>query len=238
MDRLLPKQDLSGGKALSRDETKAAKGVICERYQEIPYLVSRLSVCITNPSDRLVAGTMNLNTFIATEGRIGRKTYWLGFLVIFLVCWVAAYAVGSAVNYLLDIPHVITLSSVAPAEGGLQGSFTLTGGAVVVMGALLPAFALMPLIAKRLNDRDRGGWMRLLFVAPNLLLALLALVAILIAKGIVATGGVTALAFALLATLLFAMIVWLWAIVELGVRRGTIGPNRYGADPAAGPDKA
>jgi uncharacterized membrane protein YhaH (DUF805 family) len=92
------------------------------------------------------------------------------------------------------------------------------GIAVVVLIALL----YIPLIwvglavgAKRLHDRDKSAWWLLLFyAAPSLLSS--------VANHMESGGFLLHLAG-------FAITVW--AFVELGCLRGTVGPNRYGPDP-------
>lgn len=69
--------------------------------------------------------------------------------------------------------------------------------------------------AKRLHDRDKSAWWLVLFyVVPSLLEG---------AANEIDTAGV------ILHLASFAISVW--AFVELGCLRGTVGPNRYGPDP-------
>src|SRR4029450_3135561 len=69
--------------------------------------------------------------------------------------------------------------------------------------------------AKRLHDRDKSAWWLLLFYAvPSILSS---------AAARLGGGGI------ILHLVSFAITIW--AIVELGFLRGTIGPNRYGPDP-------
>ena len=84
-----------------------------------------------------------------------------------------------------------------------------------------PEFALA---VKRANDRDLTPWIVALFFAGNVALDLFTLL-----NGPIDTtnsiNGLILVPFALLAVAL---------IVELGFRRGTVGPNRFGPDPLAG----
>jgi uncharacterized membrane protein YhaH (DUF805 family) len=129
--------------------------------------------------------------------------------------------------------------------------YWLTSIAIVVLIILLIAFALamfgvhdfwaggttlallvilyIPLLwvglalgAKRLHDRDKSAWWLLLFyLVPSLLSGA--------ANRIDGGGFILHLAG-------FAITVW--AFVELGCLRGTVGPNRYGPDPLAAPATA
>lgn len=84
--------------------------------------------------------------------------------------------------------------------------------------------------AKRLHDRDKSGWWLLLFyIVPSVLLGLGMAIAIIGAAG--SSGGTGMLGLLLI---LAGPAVAIWAIVELGCLRGTVGPNQYGPDPLAG----
>jgi uncharacterized membrane protein YhaH (DUF805 family) len=70
--------------------------------------------------------------------------------------------------------------------------------------------------AKRLHDRDKSAWWLVVFYAiPTILSA--------------AADQTEDLTLVILHLISFAITVW--AFVELGCLRGTIGPNRYGPDP-------
>jgi uncharacterized membrane protein YhaH (DUF805 family) len=77
---------------------------------------------------------------------------------------------------------------------------------------------------KRLHDRDKSGWYLLLFyLVPGILATIAIMVGTFMEDStIIAT---------LLGLLAFAICVW--AFIELGCLRGTIGVNRYGPDPVA-----
>lgn len=105
---------------------------------------------------------------------------------------------------------------------------------VPVLGWLLAGIGYVGMIVsgifvgiKRLHDRDKPGWWLVIFyVVPSIL------------SGV---GGYmsyqafladeTSPAGTLLSLISFA--ISLWAFVELGCLRGTIGPNQYGPDPIA-----
>ncbi len=84
-----------------------------------------------------------------------------------------------------------------------------------------PEFALA---VKRANDRNLSPWVVALFFAGNVALDLFTLL-----NGAIDTANpinsIILLPFALLGVVL---------IVELGFRRGTSGPNRFGPDPLSG----
>jgi uncharacterized membrane protein YhaH (DUF805 family) len=93
---------------------------------------------------------------------------------------------------------------------------------------LIPAAALyivlvvsgLAVAVKRLHDRDKSGWWVLLFyLVPGIL------------SGVGNATGNPAIA------ILFglgALIISIWAFIEFGCLRGTIGSNRFGPDPLEG----
>ena len=92
-------------------------------------------------------------------------------------------------------------------------------GSVVGLALDYPEFALA---VKRANDRDLSAW---------------AVAAFFLVDGL--SGFLDILGFDQTAPSLIALVyVWLAVLVvliaDLGFRRGTVGPNRYGPDPLAG----
>jgi uncharacterized membrane protein YhaH (DUF805 family) len=96
-----------------------------------------------------------------------------------------------------------------------------TGGTILDLAFTYPEFALA---VKRANDRNLSPWVVALFFAGNVALDLFTLL-----NGPIDTAnpinGLILIPFALLGVAL---------IVELGFRRGTSGPNRFGPDPLSG----
>jgi len=88
----------------------------------------------------------------------------------------------------------------------------------VVIGICVSGLAIG---AKRLHDRDRSGWWILLFYAVPA------------ALWIIAGKMNNDLAETILNVI--GWIPWIWGFVELGLLRGTAGPNRFGPDPLAPP---
>jgi len=75
---------------------------------------------------------------------------------------------------------------------------------------------------KRLHDRNKSGWYLVLFyIVPGILLTAGIAIGTFMEDSIVLAGILGLLAFA----------IGVWAFVELGCLRGTIGANRYGPDP-------
>ncbi|HYF07700.1 MAG TPA: DUF805 domain-containing protein [Acetobacteraceae bacterium] len=152
-------------------------------------------------------------SWLSFSGRIGRKTYWLGYILpIFLL-----NLVGGAVDLAMGV-------------GTKPGAPTLGIGSVISLLLIWPGLAGM---VKRLHDRGRTGWWAGIYW--------LVLIAFAVASGIgvaaVALGteprdamSLGALAIAL-ALVVLGLTIWLF--IELGFLRGTMGPNAYGPDPLA-----
>jgi uncharacterized membrane protein YhaH (DUF805 family) len=95
---------------------------------------------------------------------------------------------------------------------GSVGGILLIVISVVVYIAMIIAGVFVGI--KRLHDREKSGWWLLLFMlAPSVLTAL---------GHMIGLGIVFSLA---------AFAISIWAFVELGCLRGTVGSNPYGADP-------
>ena len=75
---------------------------------------------------------------------------------------------------------------------------------------------------KRLHDRDKSGWWLLLFYVGPLFINMV---------GVYVLGAEESTLSQILLYVSFAINIW--AIVELGFLRGTIGGNQYGGDPLA-----
>jgi uncharacterized membrane protein YhaH (DUF805 family) len=102
---------------------------------------------------------------------------------------------------------------------GLIGYY---GMLVALLLFLSAASVFVPIGIKRLHDRDRSGKWLLVFYALPVFLEW--------ASGVSRSflpSGMFALA---------ALTVAAWSLVELGLLRGSEGPNRYGPDPDGTPD--
>lgn len=134
--------------------------------------------------------------FNSFEGRISRKTFWIGITVV-----TAAEILG----------HLL-------AEA-LQGDRL---SAIVDLAFVYPEFAVA---AKRSHDRNLPLWLLIVFFGGG---AVLDLLTVLQLTGSSDQPSVLSLMIAVPFTVLGVAL-----LIELGFRRGTIGPNQYGPDPVA-----
>ena len=148
--------------------------------------------------------------FTTVEGRIGRKQYWIGSVLLFV----------AAIVLVLIVTVVSGIGSLSPADGGSSGATTLV--------TILILAASAPLVVKRLKDRNKSPHYAWLLYVPGIIS--------IIAEMAGFTGTATepnTLGYALS---LFGLIVGIWFFIELGFLRGTAGPNGYGPDPLAVPE--
>jgi uncharacterized membrane protein YhaH (DUF805 family) len=109
---------------------------------------------------------------------------------------------------------------------GLAAALNRVAGATVafVVGLvfLLVFYSALAVTAKRLHDRNRRGWWILMFPLGFVVLI-----------SLVGTFGEDLDPIVYYGVLGTALILAIAAVIELGLTRGTPGPNRYGPDPLA-----
>lgn len=145
------------------------------------------------------------------DGRIGRQRFWLGMLILIIA------------GLVLSLIVVWPLSAAGPRLAAL-------GNLIVSLALLYPAMAVG---IKRFHDRGKSGTLMAIVVAPGLVSGLGD------ALGLTTTERMVAGEAVLLPNtfgwllLVVTLGVAIWALIELGIRKGTDGPNAYGADPLA-----
>ena len=150
-----------------------------------------------------------LRLFFSFEGRITRLEFWTGIGLIIL--FQLMFQMPAMSNAGIDI------ASGMPPLWFRNLSLVLD---------IVSAWPLCAVLVKRQADRDQGPRLSLYIV--TLLLAFSSLEAF----GVTQQGKeFTPIGYAVGLPLLGLLGV---AIFELGIRRGTIGPNRYGPDPLKG----
>jgi uncharacterized membrane protein YhaH (DUF805 family) len=135
--------------------------------------------------------------FVDLTGRVDREMFWIwGFLPWIILSW----AFALIVLYFLSAPKV----------------------EIFTIGMLLISAVFVPIIVKRLHDRNRPGWLVLLYFIPAIYGSALNKFA---RAGMRPSIGIMLLLLAL-------DVLWVWFFVlECGVFRGTVGSNRFGAAP-------
>jgi uncharacterized membrane protein YhaH (DUF805 family) len=142
--------------------------------------------------------------YTSFEGRINRKPYWIGLIVLIIVMMVIIFGAS----------FLLIGSIVEPTFQTRLVTFVLQ------LLFLYPSTALM---VKRLHDRNRPSYWAAFILVPMVLKSLTDLMGM--------TGdplNQNALDY-LLNIIVF--VVSIWFFVELGCLRGTVGTNQYGPDP-------
>ncbi len=142
---------------------------------------------------------------ISFSGRINRAKFWAAIL-IYVIIYVVLFVLALALG---------------------QGTIMQILG--VIIGILLFISGIAVGI-KRLHDRNKSGWWLLLFYIVPAILSGIGMV--LTIYGALGGGGGTGILGLVLNLAAFA--VSIWAFVELGCLRGTVGANPYGPDPLGG----
>jgi uncharacterized membrane protein YhaH (DUF805 family) len=116
---------------------------------------------------------------------------------------------------------VVMILVFAMGGAGLAtGDFSGLGALLIIIAlAYIPFLWIgLAISAKRLHDRNKSAWWLLLFyLVPAIL------------QGIGEQLGTAGLILTLA-----GLGISIWALVEIGFLRGTVGPNQYGPDPLSG----
>lgn len=155
-----------------------------------------------------------MELFTSFEGRISRKSFWLGLIGITII------------GLVLSMGLLPIIGSGGVIVGVVQ--FILTAGIFYLWAAV---------VVKRLHDRNKAAvpW-AVIFMAPGAVLAVMNILRIDyhmmdVAGTSILVPGAIAMTVTWISTLFS-----LWMIVELGFLKGTPGQNKYGMNPLAGPD--
>ena len=124
--------------------------------------------------------------------------------------WIA-FLIFAAINVVLAIVgYVMDQSVVFQALNSMLGIVILISSIAVGV--------------KRLHDRNKSGWYLLLFyLVPSVLVVIGVLIGAFVEDSTIIATVLGLLAFA----------IAVWAFIEMGCLRGTIGINQYGPDPVA-----
>jgi uncharacterized membrane protein YhaH (DUF805 family) len=173
---------------------------------------------------------MTIGQWFSFRGRIGRKTFWLGYVLPIIVASMVANALDLALGLAPD-----PMADVVPADQMW----------VAPISGLVALVTLWPMLAgsmKRLHDRNRSGWWIggfYLFSAAIGVFAFVMIAGVLVTlyemRGTGAAPDVPPAAFPVLFAAAFAVFGFaMWLFIETGFLRGTPGPNRFGPDPLGG----
>lgn len=101
---------------------------------------------------------MDLSTFTSFDGRIPRKGFWLGFLVLLVISWILQFILFGFLGIsMMGDPNA------TPEQVMEQTSAMLLPLGILMLIFLWPSLALY---AKRWHDRDKSGWWSLIGLVP------------------------------------------------------------------------
>ncbi|HTT96897.1 MAG TPA: DUF805 domain-containing protein [Rhizomicrobium sp.] len=173
---------------------------------------------------------MNWGSYLFSfHGRINRAKLWLFILIV----------IGIEIVYFTLFSILFGGSLVAMLKGGPAG--LMAGGASMGLGAILTCvvilaviFASVAVTVKRLHDRNKSAWWLIVFwLIPFVINC--AVFASMIGQMHAEAGAVPMTNPVMMVLRLVSLVLTIWAFVELYCLRGTVGENRYGPDPLAGP---
>jgi uncharacterized membrane protein YhaH (DUF805 family) len=147
------------------------------------------------------------------SGRLNRKPYWIWGIVLAIAAVVIAGAVGASLY--------------ASGQAATQQQFMVSAFPWLMAFAVILSYPSAALLAKRLHDRNKPGWLAALLIVPMLLANWLDPDF----SGGASQGGSIQAVYT--AASIVTLVVAIWFLIELGFMRGTAGDNKYGADPLA-----
>ncbi|MCW5713071.1 MAG: DUF805 domain-containing protein [Bauldia sp.] len=149
-------------------------------------------------------------------GRINRGKFWLAILIY----------IGATIVFTVIISILTAGAYLDFASGRFNFSDLGFAAILYILFGVVAFLSQLAVTIKRLHDRDKSGWWVLLLLVAPWVLSIVALTQV--SDSLYYYGGANGSAAILM---LAALALYIWAFVELGCLRGTIGPNRFGSDP-------
>lgn len=147
--------------------------------------------------------------FTSMEGRIGRRDYWLGLLLLIIASIVLIGVLGLTLGFFLPV------------------------ALISLIGSLIVFYPALALSMKRLHDRDKAAkpWAYIYF-GPGILMQVMRMTGLGFDNIVMGDDVVTMPSSGLVSLLSIAVgLISLWAMIDMGFLKGTDGENRFGPDP-------
>ena len=114
--------------------------------------------------------------------------------------------------------HVLLWIMIAVAAAADSNGWTATFFILWIVFCLATLWPNIAVLVKRIHDRNKTGWLVLAYWLP---------------AGLQTILFIAEASDNLIGTLLrlISVAVGIWFLIEFGCMHGTLGPNRYGADP-------
>jgi uncharacterized membrane protein YhaH (DUF805 family) len=106
---------------------------------------------------------MNMQLFTSLEGRIPRKWFWLGLLVMMIITWILEFILFAIFGVSMSsMDPNATPEAQAAAASAMMSKMLLPLGILI----LLTIWPSICIYAKRWHDRDKSGWWSLIGLIP------------------------------------------------------------------------
>ena len=178
--------------------------------------------------------------FTTTDGRISRKSWWLGTVIIIVVNIVISFLVLPifGTSMMPDVSAIMSGTADPAALSQLAADAVQRSAWVSLILFVVFAYPIYALGLKRRHDRDNNGMDLIVYLGLTALVLLIQ--ALGFGMGTTTIGGMTIPTPEMWLTLLnFAIGVYaVYLLVVLGFLRGTAGANQYGPDPLGGAQPA
>ena len=176
-----------------------------------------------------------VSLYTSTQGRISRKSWWLGIVGIIVINLIISFLIFPFVGLGGPSAQAIMDASGDPAALGavINGSMQAAGWGSLILFIIF-AFPMYALHIKRRHDKDNNGLDVIVYLAIIALTFLMQ--ALGFAYAVTDMGGIPVPAPTMVFSILgVVMLIYsIYMLVVLGFLRGTVGPNQYGPDPLGG----
>jgi uncharacterized membrane protein YhaH (DUF805 family) len=173
---------------------------------------------------------MNLENFTRFDGRHGRQSWWLGTIVMLVIAiilyFILSAVMGTGLSAMTNPEELL--------KPGVMESYMRSTSIQQLITLVLLGYPVTALMSRRLNDRDRPGWLKWLFWVPTVIATILGLTGMAYTVTDVGNGIMLPTPSMLMTIVsLLSLAMGVWALIELGFLRGSDGPNQHGPDPIA-----
>jgi uncharacterized membrane protein YhaH (DUF805 family) len=163
--------------------------------------------------------------FTGFKGRISRKSFWLGSLVVLIVQLLAIFLIAKILGYqAFPMPG----ETDPAAYMTIHRQFSITSA----LATLLVAWPSTAVLLKRLHDRNRSIAWLLFYWVPSICYSLINLADLGMHPVALSNGHIIGFPTPLGGiALLASLAVSVFGLIDMGLLKGTEGPNQFGDDP-------
>ncbi|HEV7277199.1 MAG TPA: DUF805 domain-containing protein [Devosiaceae bacterium] len=170
--------------------------------------------------------------YTTTDGRISRKTWWLGAIGIGVVSLVISMLIFPLIGLGGPSAEAIMAAADDPAAiSALVGGSLQTAGWASLILFLLLAYPIYCISIKRRHDKNSKGTDVIGYLAVSALLLLVQALGMGYSVAVVNETPVPMPSLIYSGLGLIAFVYAVYMLVVLGFLKGTEGPNQYGPDP-------